>query len=259
MAQPADSPARVAEGAAASSGSHDSHDDGFRHGYFDRFEQEHPNIVASKLALLTTAVTLDGTRAAGRTVSIGGGTGSYEAALRRNGIETERIVEPSHDLAQVARERGFEVIEALAQDVSFDDASLDTVFYNGSAFGFIDGDTLLALFRAHHRQLARGGVLALLDVPPASALGVAVQSSFRADPSPYVLETLRRSWYSADTPRKQYWRTTEEYRQMLVEAGFSVFSTWQTLRRHLIYQNDEPEAVVPGHREGSYVALVARR
>ena len=231
--------------------------DAFRHEYFDDFERDHPNIFAAKLGLLRTAITLDGTRDIGFTVSVGAGTGSYETALRSNGLVTDRIIEPSSNLAAEARARGFDVTEALAQDVPFEDASIDTIFYNGSAFGFIDEATLRDLFRAHYRQLKPGGVLALLDVPPASALGLAVQASFRISGESYIGEVLRSSWYSADTPHKEYWRTTEEYRAFLEDGGFTQFFTWQTLRRHLIYQNDSVERVTDGYQEGSYVALVA--
>lgn len=233
--------------------------DAFRHEYFDDFERDHPNIFAAKLGLLRTAITLDGTRDIGYTVSVGAGTGSYEDALRSNGLVVDRIIEPSANLAAEARARGFDVTEALAQDVPFEDASIDTIFYNGSAFGFIDEATLRDLFRAHWRQLKPGGVLALLDVPPASALGLAVQASFRITGESYIDEVLRSSWYSADTPHKEYWRTTEEYRAFLEDGGFTRFLTWQTLRRHLIYQNDAVEPVVEGYQEGSYVALVARK
>jgi hypothetical protein len=114
----------------------------FNHEYFDDFEREHPNIFASKLALLKTAITLDGTRDIGYTVSVGAGTGSYEAALREEGLEVQRIVEPSANLAAESRRRGFNVTKALIQNVAFEDESIDTVFYNGSAFGFIDETTL---------------------------------------------------------------------------------------------------------------------
>lgn len=233
--------------------------DVFRREYFDDFERDHPNIFASKLELLRVAITLNGTRGIGQAVSVGAGTGSYEAALREQGLVVDRIIEPSANLAAEARTRGFDVTEALAQDVPFADDSLDTVFYNGSAFGFITETDLLDLFRAHLRQLKPGGVLALLDVPPASALGLAVQASFDlpGGGESYISQVLRASWYSDDTPHKTYWRTTETYRELLERAGFTTFRTWQTLRRHLIYQNDSPELVTEGYQEGSYVALVA--
>ncbi|PJM76785.1 class I SAM-dependent methyltransferase [Bifidobacterium felsineum] len=231
--------------------------DAFRHEYFDDFERDHPNIFASKLKLLETAITLDGARETGYTVSVGAGTGSYEAALRADGFEVDRIIEPSANLAAEARARGFDVTEAFAQDVPFEDSSIDTMFYNGSAFGFIDEATLCDLFSAHYRQLKPGGVLALLDVPPASALGLAVQASFLITQESYISEVLRSSWYSADTPHKEYWRTTDEYRALLESGGFTRLLTWQTLRRHLIYQNESVEPVVQGYQEGSYVALVA--
>ncbi|MCI1650199.1 class I SAM-dependent methyltransferase [Bifidobacterium tibiigranuli] len=231
----------------------------FNHEYFDDFEREHPNIFASKLALLKTAITLDDTRDIGYAISVGAGTGSYEAALREEGLDVQRIVEPSANLAAESRRRGFNVTEGLIQDVVFEDESIDTVFYNGSAFGFIDETTLATVFRQHYQQLKPSGVIALLDVPPASALGLAVQASFSLSGESYVSDVLSQSWYAADTPRKTYWRTTEQYRSLLAAAGFTSFATWQTLRRHLIYHNDAPERAVEGYQEGSYVALVARK
>jgi hypothetical protein len=61
-------------------------------------------------------------------------------------------------------------------------------------------------------------VLALLDVPPASALGLAVQASFALTGENYVTDVLSQSWYAADTPRKTYWRPPEQYRALLEEA-----------------------------------------
>lgn len=232
--------------------------DAFRHDDFDDFESQHPNIVASKLALLRTAITLQRTRQTGRTVSVGAGTGSFEESLRRDGIGVDLIVEPSADLAAQSRARGFTVEDKFVQNVGLGDASVDTIFYNGSAFGFIDDDALGGVFAAHRRQLTHDGVLALLDVPPASALGIAVQASFDIQGDSYVRRVLRESWYEDEVPHKEYWRTTEEYVKLLRDAGFTRFDTWQTLRRHPIYQNEGPEAPVPGYREGSYVALVAR-
>lgn len=233
--------------------------DAFRHRDFDDFEGRHPNIVASKLALLRTAITLDGARRTGRTISVGGGTGSFEQALSEEGIGVDLIVEPSVDLAVQSRARGFVVEQRPIQDVRLNDASVDTIFYNGSAFGFIGDDDLAEVFAAHRRQLTHDGVLALLDVPPSSALGVAVQASFEIPGDSYVRQVLRRSWYEDEVPHKEYWRTTEEYVDLLRGAGFTRFDTWQTLRRHPIYQNEEPEDPVPGYHEGSYVALVARQ
>ena len=231
--------------------------DGFRQEYFGNFEREHPNIFASKLDLLRTAITLGGTRDAGYTVSVGGGTGSYEASLEESGIRVDRIIEPSESLAVEARARGFDVTEEPIQNVKFEDSSVDTVFYNGSAFGFIDETALHDVFVNHYEELRPGGVLALLDVPPASALGLAVQASFLIHDESYIAEVLRRSWYAAGIPRKEYWRTTDAYRRLLQQSGFHNFHVWQTLRRHLIYQNDSPEETSEGYQEGSYVALVA--
>lgn len=233
--------------------------DEYKREYFDDFERDHPNIFASKLDLLRTAITLGGTRSTGRTVSVGAGTGSYEDALKQYGITVNDIVAPAPDLADEAEQRGFHVIRKLIQDVPFEDESLDTVFYNGSAFGFIDEASLRAVLKRHWRQLRSGGVIALLDVPPASALGIAVQASFSISKPTYVSHVLAASWYGAETPHKEYWRTTEWYGGLLNDAGFVEQRTWQTLRRHLIYQNDAPEPVVEGYQEGSYVALTARK
>ena len=229
---------------------------------FDDFERRHPNIFASKLALLHRAIIdgNDGSRQPGRTLSVGGGTGSYEQALRdRFGVATDLIVEPAPDLAAQAVRRGFKVNVATIEESGLNGERCDTIFYNGSAFGYIADEALRKVLRLHWDQLDPGGSLILLDVPPSSALGLAVIASFDIDGPSYIRTVLSSSWYDEAVPHKEFWRTTEEYTGLLRDAGFSDFSYWQTLRRHPLYQNEEVEAPVPGCREGSYVAIVAHK
>lgn len=228
---------------------------------FDEFERSHPNIFASKLALLHHAI-VDGNadRQPGRTLSVGGGTGSYEQALRdRFDMDTDIIVEPAPDLASQARSRGFDVVAATIEEAGLDKERFDTIFYNGSAFGYIADDALRKVLRLHWNQLNPSGSLILLDVPPSSALGLAVIASFDIDGPSYIRTVLSSSWYDEDVPHKEFWRTTEEYVELLRDAGFPDFSYWQTLRRHPLYQNEEAEDPVTGYREGSYVAIVAHK
>ncbi|MCH4175656.1 MAG: hypothetical protein LKF41_07345 [Bifidobacterium sp.] len=233
---------------------------------FDEFEQTHANIFRSKLDVLYAALTraaptgADGVRATGTMISVGGGTASYESALRDEyGVMVDRIIEPSEELAVVARARGFLVDSLVIEDATILESSTDTIFYNGSAFGFIDDESLSEVFVKHYRQLRDSGRLVLLDVPPTSALGIAVQSSADQVDNSVITRALESSWYHQGAVMKPYWRSTPWYINRLQEAGFTYKWCLQSLRSHLEYQDGSVEEPVPGYMQGSYVALVVEK
>ncbi|SMC08807.1 class I SAM-dependent methyltransferase [Nitratiruptor tergarcus] len=85
--------------------------------YYDRWFDEHDKIYQTELKAIKKILP-----PFKKAVEIGVGTGRFAAPL---GITLG--VEPSHNMAHIAKQRGIEVIEAQAEDLPFADKSFDLV------------------------------------------------------------------------------------------------------------------------------------
>ena len=236
-------------------------EDVFRPAVIDDVLDGRPNIFESRLALLYAALT---THIPGKSLSIGGGTGRFEYELaHRYGLVVDRIVEPSPSLAETARSRGFDVEVATAQEATLAPESYDTIFYNGSSFGFIPDDELEPTFAKTLAGLRPGGRLVLTDVPKESALGILLLTYQKAqglDTS--LLEDLIEgtSFYNhAEHVYKPYWHTTRFYADLLERVGFRDLRFKQSVIVNPPYQDDHAEQPIDGFDKGNYVAIIARK
>jgi SAM-dependent methyltransferase len=139
-------------------------------GYADAYDQwfmTNSNVFASELKLLHRALhdiekeTI---------LSIGCGSGLFESALQSQyGIHVKYGVEPSNDMATIARKRGMTVKIGDAETTSLSKEAYDVIYLNGCSSYIKD---LSSAYQNCHRALKKGGHLILLDVPVESAYGI---------------------------------------------------------------------------------------
>ena len=177
--------------------------------------------------------------------------------LRRDfGIEINTGLEPSDGMAEIARIRGMEVQSATAEKIHHDDASFDTLLFNGAP-SYIDD--LPKAFNEAFRVLKPGGRVVVANVPAESSYALLYNLAVAkgawddevfegvAPPGPYPVE------FAAGA----HWRTTQEKIQLLEQCGFERLEFAQTLTRHPIYTNDSVEEPSEGYDKGDYVAICA--
>lgn len=218
---------------------------------YDAWFLENPNVLASEAALV--AETL---RGAGKVLSVGCGSGLFEAILRKEyGIDVRHGVEPAEGMAEIARKRGMEVEIATAEDYEYTPGAFDTILFNGSPSYITDlRRTLMRVIDA----LPPGGRVVLIDVPKESGYGVLynLAKALGTWDHPLLEGCYPPNPYPIELVKSANWRTTQEKIDLMREAGFSDIHTFQTLTAHPVYSDLKAEDPREGHDSGDYVAAI---
>lgn len=221
---------------------------------YDGWFLKNANVLASEVLLVRHALG-----ECGETLSVGCGSGLFEMLLRRDhGVEIVHGVEPSEDMAKVARQRGMDVQIGRAEDLPYPDEFFDTVLFNGSP-GYIED--LRRAFEEAMRVLKQGGHVVVADVPAESGYGLLYQfaATKTSWTDPELQEISPAHPYPIELAAAARWRTTAQKVGLLRDSGFVEFEYAQTLTRHPRFSDQLIEEPSPGYDRGDYVTIRARK
>jgi SAM-dependent methyltransferase len=221
---------------------------------YDAWFLENRTILESEVRLIRNFL-----EDAGRTLSVGCGTGLFELVLREeHGIEVGFGVEPSDDMRAIAEKRGLEVKAGTAESLPYEDGSFDTALLNGIP-GYVAD--LERAFSEAHRILRPGGAILVADVPAESSFGLLYQFAATKGSwdDPGLAGLAPDHPYPVELAAAAHWRTTEEKAELLERVGFADLEYAQTLTVHARYANDFVEEPIEGYDRGDYVLIRAYR
>lgn len=197
-------------------------------GRYEAWFDAHGAAYVSELLALRPFVPLTG-----RGLEIGVGSGRFAAAL---GIAVG--VDPSPAMLTLARGRGIDAVEAVAEDLPFPADRFDHALVV-TTLCFVDSPA--AMLAQARRVLKPAGTLVIGFIDRGSAIGRDYEA--HRDDSLFYRDAR---FYSA-----------REVEDRLVHSGYVVRAWGQTLFRPLA-QCREIEPVRPGHGDGAFVVVVAR-
>lgn len=223
---------------------------------YDTWFMENSHVFLSELNLLKISL---GNISNQRILSMGCGSGLFEHALKEQyDIIVQEGVEPSQDMAEIARQRGMDVTIATAESFNYSPQAYDIIYFNGSS-SYIQN--LLPVYQRAFDGLKPGGKLILLDVPKDSNYG-----------SVYLLAkalgTYNHKYLDGIAPAIPYplelvnngvWHTNQEKIDILKQIGMSDIQTYQTLINNPVFSNDSVEPTIEGYKQGGYVAIIAEK
>lgn len=220
---------------------------------YDAWFLANPNVLYSEAALVASVL-----RDAGRVLSVGCGSGLFEKILRDDySIEIADGIEPSADMAAIARKRDVNVIAiTTAEEADFGEGVYDTILFNGTPSYITDLDKVI---RKAHAALKPGGRIVLIDVPKESGYGVLynLAKALGTWEHPLLEGCYPPMPYPIEFVNVANWRTTAEKVLLLEKAGFRNLSYAQTLTTHPLYSENRREEPSEGCDRGDYVAITA--
>lgn len=193
---------------------------------YDVWFETHSDLYRAELEAVRSFIP-----ASGNGVEIGAGSGRFAAPL---GIPIG--VEPAPRMAELARQRGIEVLEGIAEALPFTDSSFDFAVMV-TVVCFLDD--IVQAFREAGRILKSNGILVIGFIDRESELGQ--QYGQKKEQSRFYRDA---SFYSVD-----------ELEALLTKAGFSDFAYRQTLFPGEISGQD----VMEGHGSGGFVVIQAHK
>ncbi len=189
---------------------------------YDSWFERHPHIFQSELNALKQCV-----EAGKKSIEIGIGTGVFAEKL---GIKIG--VEPSKDMANLAKTRGIEVIEGYAENLPIEEDS-----YEQALMITVDcflNDVRLA-FSEVRRILSSGGLFTIAIINKESALGQIYDKNKEKD----------------EVYKWAEFRTAEEVIGLLEREGFKILKICQTVTDF----EDRLYEVKDGHGEGVFTVI----
>jgi hydroxymethylpyrimidine/phosphomethylpyrimidine kinase len=182
-------------------------------------------------------------------ISIGVGSGLFASRL---GIK--KGLEPSRDMARLARERGIDVKIGMAENIPYENEKFDTVVLS-TVLSYCENP--LQALREAFRILRKGGHVMVSLLPREGSYTMFYDLANLAgqfDPgrspeSPYPLEFIKGA----------KWISTETVKRLMREVGFVDLKYVQTLTKHPRYTNEEIEKPAKGYTKGDFVVIWARK
>ena len=148
-------------------------------------------------------------------------------------------IEPSSKMRKKARERNLKVINAVAEDLPYPDASRDFALMV-TTICFVDD--IYRTFQEAHRILKQNGHLIIGFVDKKSPIGK------------FYLEHKNESLFYQDA---NFFDTKEVY-ELLEKTGFTIKKTYQTVFGKLNEINQVQETLT-GYGKGSFVVIKAKK
>lgn len=225
-------------------------------GYADKYDEwfmKNENLFTSELRLFKKVL---GDISGKTLLSVGCGSGLFESYIENSNIEG---IEPSADMAEIARKRGINVIKiGLIEDVELTDNKYDIIYFNGSSSYM---EELSPVYGKCLMALKESGKLILLDVPKESAFGFMylLGKSLNTYDHEFLEGAMPELPYPLALAASGVWHTTEEKINVLKNLGINKFSYYQTLIKNPLYTNEEAEEVSEGYKSGGYVAIIAEK
>ncbi|MFO7841335.1 MAG: class I SAM-dependent methyltransferase [Fidelibacterota bacterium] len=193
---------------------------------YDTWFDEHAGIYASELETIRRLLPSRSFQG----LEVGAGSGKFAAPL---GIRTG--VEPSQKMAAKARDLGIKIVNGVAEDLPFSDASFDLVLMITTVC-FVD-DPVLA-FGEVWRVLRTGGCFIVGFVDKESVLGQ---------------RYMRRSGQSRFYAEARFF-STREILDLLAGSGFHIKEKYQTL-----IPGRSVKIIRRGSGKGAFVAVKAEK
>jgi len=193
---------------------------------YDAWFDENNNIYRSELLAVGELLPEKGKR-----VEIGVGSGRFASRL---GIDTG--IEPIDEIADLARQRGIDIIRGRAESLPLENGSIDSACLITTICFVSDIDLT---FSEVFRVLRPGGAMLVGFVPKDSPFGelygkIADQNRFYKHATFY---------------------TRQEVFDKMRDSGFTIDRTVQTLTKSPDRANDSVESPTEGHDSGSFIVI----
>lgn len=230
--------------------------DGYAKSYDDWFIKNE-NVFYSELKLLYKSMK---DLKKDKILSMGSGSGLFELALKKEySIDVTTCVEPSTDMANIARKRGFEIEINTSEDYEYKKDFYDIIYLNGSSSYIKD---LEVAYSNAYKGLKKGGHLILLDVPLDSSYGILYKFAGYVGnyDSKIFSKMMPKVPYPIDLVKLGTFYTSKEKVDILEnKLNMKNIRYMQTLLTNPVDGNSVVEEVIDGYNKGGYVSIIAEK
>lgn len=192
---------------------------------YDKWFDEHSNLYQSELLALQSALPAEK-----KGIEIGVGTARFAQPLN-----IKYGVEPSQAMADLARKRGIEVTEAVAENLPFEAATFDFAL-------MVTVDCFLSdisqAFSEAYRIIKSKGAIIIGMIDKDSPIG----------------QLYEQNKASSEFYKEATFHSVEEITRLLKMAGFNDFQYQQTLTYPTSTEIEQPKS---GYGKGSFVIIKA--
>lgn len=190
---------------------------------YDNWFENHPTLYQSELLAMKQAVPKNKTG-----IEIGVGSGRFAEPLH-----IKYGVEPSGNMAALAKQRGVKVINAIAENLPIENQSYDFATMVTTVCFLND---IPKAFSEVHRILKPKGEFIIGLIDRNSELG-----------KQYEQQKSTNKFY-----KDAHFHSTEEITRLLADSGFGSFNYWQTV---IHPEENEIEQPLAGYGKGSFVVI----